>query len=317
MRCFQQLFLFTILIAFNGFVHAQQLYTKTFGAASGKPLLFLHGGPGGSALDFELTTAPELAKKGFFVIVYDRRGEGRSEYDSAKFTFEETFSDMLNIYEQYKIKSATLLGHSFGGIVATKFAEQYPARVNSLILAGAPLSLPKMFRTILSNVQNSATDSTLKKQLHEVKGYDTASIHYSSGCFMLAMQARLYNTKNPGEKAQRLYRELMQHEAMKQYTALLTATHYKTMLNPTMGFWKNEKYTSLNITGSLNKVSKENIPVYAIYGKEDGLFSTDHINTLRGIIGNESRVLYLDDCSHGVFMDQQDAFIASITDWLK
>lgn len=317
MRQVQPFILFTFLIAFSSFAQAQQLYVKTFGPASGKPLLFLHGGPGGSTLDFELTTAPELAKKGVFVIVYDRRGEGRSISDSAKFTFEETFNDIQGIYKQYNIKSAALLGHSFGGVVATKFAAQYPQQVNHLILAGAPLSLQHMFRTILSNVQNASKDSGLLKQLHEVKGYDTASIHYSSGCFMLAMQARLYNTGNPTPKANQLYKALMEHEAMKQYTASLTATNYKTMLNPVMGFWKNEKYTTLDITTALHKVSKKNIPIYGIYGKEDGLFNPAHINTLRGIIGNESRVLYLDDCSHGVFMDQQDIFIASITDWLK
>jgi proline iminopeptidase len=58
-------------------VNAQSLYIKTFGNPKDKPLLFLHGGPGYNAVNFEQSTADKLSKSGFYVIIYDRRGEGR------------------------------------------------------------------------------------------------------------------------------------------------------------------------------------------------------------------------------------------------
>jgi predicted alpha/beta-fold hydrolase len=102
-----------ILTAFA--VNAQSLYIKTFGNPKDKPLLFLHGGPGYNSVNFEQTTADRLSKSGFYVIVYDRRGEGRSLDNNAKFTFEQTFDDINTILAEKKIEKVSLLGHSFGG----------------------------------------------------------------------------------------------------------------------------------------------------------------------------------------------------------
>ncbi len=55
------------------------LYVKDYGRIGSTPILYVHGGPGFSSWDFELTTAPVLASLGYFVIVYDERGQGRSE----------------------------------------------------------------------------------------------------------------------------------------------------------------------------------------------------------------------------------------------
>jgi len=47
----------------------------------------------------------------------------------AQFTFAETLADLKGIYDQYQLKKAILLGHSFGGGgAATRFAEAYPNR---------------------------------------------------------------------------------------------------------------------------------------------------------------------------------------------
>jgi proline iminopeptidase len=48
---------------------------------------------------FEATTAQPLADKGFYVIVYDRRGEGRSLDSTATFTYREAITDLNEIYQ--------------------------------------------------------------------------------------------------------------------------------------------------------------------------------------------------------------------------
>lgn len=58
------------------------------------------------------------------MIIYDRRGEGRSKTLNAKFTFKETFDNLDTIYEKFRLREATLIGHSFGGVAATFFAEK-------------------------------------------------------------------------------------------------------------------------------------------------------------------------------------------------
>ena len=53
---------------------------------------------------FEGTTAQKLADLGFYVIAYDRRGEGRSADPNATFTYNEAFQDLNAIYK--KIQAA-------------------------------------------------------------------------------------------------------------------------------------------------------------------------------------------------------------------
>lgn len=297
---------------------AQTLYVKTFGNTTHKPIVFLHGGPGGTILDFELTTAQLLADKGYFVIAYDRRGEGRSEDDSAQYTYAQTMADINDLYKTYKLKSATLIGHSFGGIVATLYANQYPEKVNHIILAGTPVSLQQSFEAVLQRVTaiaQSKQDTVTLKQVSQVRGYDHASIYYSSGCFMLAMQQGLYNTKNPNARAQELYALLMGSQVMKDYTKFIADRQYKPMFNSSMGFWKNESYTSMDITKTVEGLKAKGVVVHGIYGKEDGLFDEKQIQAIRKLMPNH--FAYLDDCSHGVFMDQQDKFLTLLQTWIK
>ncbi len=100
-------------------VQGQEIYSRAFGNPKNSAVIFLHGGPGYNSSSFEITTAETLADSGYYVIVYDRRGEGRSTASQAQFNFKETFADLNLVFNQYQIEKATLIGHSFGGIVST------------------------------------------------------------------------------------------------------------------------------------------------------------------------------------------------------
>ena len=117
----------------------QDIYVRTFGDTSSIPIIYLHGGPGYNCSSFEVTSAQKLSNQGYYVVVYDRRCEGRS-VEEAEFTFEQTHSDLLKIMDSLKIKSTNLIGHSFGGMVAITFAEKHKDRVQSIVLVGAPVS---------------------------------------------------------------------------------------------------------------------------------------------------------------------------------
>ena len=82
------------------------------------------------------------------------------------------------------------------------------------------------------------------------------------------------------------------------------------------GFWKNEKYTGMNITQHIEAIQRKGIKVYGLYGKEDGLYSLQQIAGLQHQIGR-SNLKYLDDCSHNVFIDQQAIFLETVKTWIK
>lgn len=142
-----------------------------------------------------------------------------------------------------------------------------------------------------------------------IENMDKNSIEYSSYSFMHAMQNGFYTPKNLTEEAKTIYSKF------KSDTIL---TKYATQMNyqAPQGFWKNEKYTAINLTANLKKLKENRINIYGLYGKDDGLYSADQVKDLKNILG-ENKVKYIDNCSHNVFIDQQSQFIDEIEQWVK
>lgn len=293
-------------------INAQTIYTKTFGNPKNEPIIYLHGGPGYNSVSFEITTAKKLSESGYYVIVYDRRGEGRSLDKAAEYTFKQTFSDLDIIYKKLNIKKATLLGHSFGGIVATLFAEKYPEKAKSIILVGAPIALQETYSTILKTskaIYINKKDSVNLNYIQMLENMDKNSLMYSAYSFMHAMQNGFYSAKHPTEEALAIYSKFKTDTTLIKYSKQMTYEGPK-------GFWENEKYTTIDLTRNLKDIQKYKIKVFGLYGKEDGLYSKEQVQQLKELLGNNN-FEYLDDCSHNVFIDQQIQFISAIKKWIK
>lgn len=292
-----------LFLMLNGLLQAQSLYIRTFGVKKDPALVFLHGGPGYNAASFELSTARTLADSGFYVIVYDRRGEGRSPDAKAAYTFKESFSDLARVYKRCGIRKATLLGHSFGGILGTLFSLKYPEKVNALVLAGAPVNLQESFRYIRKRARQRyryEKDEKSLKDLSALAKMDSSSLEYASYCFMHAMQNGFYSPAQPTEEAQDLYTKMRTDP---QYALLSDMSR-----EGPAGFWRNEQYTTLDLTPQLKELCARKFPVYAVYGQEDGLYSPEQVQALQQMLGEEN-LLYPERCSHNAFIDQQGDFI--------
>jgi proline iminopeptidase len=297
-------FFFTISL----FASGQSLYIKTYGSKKEKAIIFIHGGPSGNSTLFESTTAQKLANLGFYVIVYDRRGEGRSADPEAKFTYQEAFQDLNTIFKKYNLKKATLLAHSFGGLVATLYTEKYPQNVSGLVLAGALFSQQETYNHILNSLKTSHKgDSKTLNKISYVEKLDKNSAGYRKHCFDLASDNDYFKMPNPTKASKKLYAS---YEA---------SNFFKTNIrnkNAPLLFYKNEKQNNIDSKSSLNKIKKNGIPIYAIYGKEDGIFSSAQIKSIKSIAG-ENHFALLENCSHYLFVDQQNQFLQHIKKWLK
>lgn len=288
---------------------AQNLQIETFGNKKDKPVIFLHGGPGYNSVTFEKTTAKELSDNGFYVISYDRRGEGRNEKLSAEYTFAQTIEDLNQIYD---LDKAIIIGHSFGGVIATFFADKFSEKIESVILISTPISMQETLKNIIDKSKLLYQEKNDKMNLYYIdmlEKMDKASLEYSSYCFMHAMSNGFYSTKNPNEKAVELYKSFQADSVLKKYASKMEYLAPKK-------FWENESYTTISIKENLKELKNNNIKVYAIYGKEDGLYSKEQVVELKNILGSNS-VEYLDNCSHNVFIDQQDKFVELLQKWNK
>ncbi|MDY0988933.1 alpha/beta hydrolase [Flavobacterium sp. CFBP9031] len=301
-------FLVSFFLIFSLFSKGQNLYIKTYGNEKNKTIIFIHGGPSGNATLFEGTTAQKLADQGFYVIAYDRRGEGRSADPNAKFTYEEAFQDLNSIYKKYHLKKAILLGHSFGGLVATLYTNKYPKNVSALVLAGALFSQQETYDHILNTLKKKySNDSEQLKRIDVVENLDKNSAEYRKGCFELAGENGFFKMPNPTAESKKLYSD---YEA---------GEFYKTNIrnkNAPLLFYQNEKQNNIDTRAILKKIKSAGVPIYGIYGKDDGIFSSAQINSLKAITG-ENHFAFLNNCSHYLFVDQQAAFISKLKNWLK
>ncbi len=98
----------------------------------GPPLLLIPG-LGATRVVFD-PLLPFLAPH-FRVAVYDQRGIGASQEDPGPFTTEQLGDDGAAVLDGWGIERATVLGASFGGMVAQQLAVRHPDRVNALVLA--------------------------------------------------------------------------------------------------------------------------------------------------------------------------------------
>ena len=111
------------------------LYFEQSGNPEGKPVVFLHGGPGGGAGE---------AVRRFFdpakyrIVVFDQRGCGRSTPHACieENTTWDLVSDIERLREHLGIGRWQVFGGSWGSTLALAYAQSHPERVTELVLRG-------------------------------------------------------------------------------------------------------------------------------------------------------------------------------------
>lgn len=68
-----------------------------------------------------MTNAELLSQQGFFVVVYDERGQGPNDY-----TYKVYSDDIRMLIHKLHLRNPVLLGHSHGGPISLKFDQYYP-----------------------------------------------------------------------------------------------------------------------------------------------------------------------------------------------
>jgi pimeloyl-ACP methyl ester carboxylesterase len=102
---------------------------------AGKPLVLLHGN-GSMIQDFETSGLIDAAAKHYRVIAFDRPGFGYSERPRDRIWTPAAQADLIRAaLTRLGVRSATVLGHSWGASVAVALALKYPKAVSALVLA--------------------------------------------------------------------------------------------------------------------------------------------------------------------------------------
>lgn len=110
-----------------------RLHAQTYGDPSHPVIIVLHGGPGG---DYKSQLGATSLADTNFVVFYDQRGAGLSERVPAhKLTVPLYMAELDAVIEKYSPdRPVTLLGHSWGAMLATAYLGKAPEKVARAIL---------------------------------------------------------------------------------------------------------------------------------------------------------------------------------------
>ena len=124
-----------------------KLWYRTWGNRShGVPVLFVHGGPGGSCAFYEEVNEKFFDKNQFFVVEVDQRGTGKSQ-PSVRENFKnmqlyldisisKMSADFECLREKLDIDQWLVFGGSWGSTLGLHYAQTYPTRCLGLIIRG-------------------------------------------------------------------------------------------------------------------------------------------------------------------------------------
>lgn len=293
------------------------LMIHTYGSPRDPALVFVHGGPGYDSQDFEWSMADTLAQEGYYVIVYDQRGQGRSApaLSPDDYHYHKYADDLAELIGRLKLKKPTLLAHSHGGPIALRFDQKFPNLAERIVLISAPVNFWKTMQSIHENcdarflakekiTERAQLDAafTVLEQSHPT--FET-QIQAIGTAFALGMQEScgLYQVAHPIPEALQLKTRIRQwHQPVPS----------ENQIYPMGNFVINENYHRLDhspwVTGHADHI-------FGIYGDEDGLFTPSVLaeiaSNLRGNPRPE-RFQLIPGASHAVYVDQPKLFIRAL-----
>jgi len=111
------------------------IYVEQSGNPNGKPVIFLHGGPGGG---IENIYRQYFNPDKWRIIMFDQRGCGHStpHAELKENTTWDLIDDIENIRKKLNINNWTIFGGSWGSTLALSYAIIHPDKCDSLILRG-------------------------------------------------------------------------------------------------------------------------------------------------------------------------------------
>ncbi|NNM34228.1 MAG: alpha/beta fold hydrolase [Gemmatimonadetes bacterium] len=146
-----------------------RLYYTAFG--SGPPLLVVHGGPGLDQAYMRpwFDELQDVAR----VVYYDQRGTGGSTAPrtAAALHFDQFVGDIERIRQAMGWERFTLLGHSWGGILAVAYAREHGSRLAGMVLV-SPAEPGTQFAALAAERSREARSAETQARLGELLASD-------------------------------------------------------------------------------------------------------------------------------------------------
>jgi proline iminopeptidase len=263
------------------------LYYRIYG--SGNPLLIINGGPGMNSDGFA-GLAIALSKNNK-TIIYDQRGTGKSvlkKMDSSTITMDLMVKDMENLRKHLQIDKWDILGHSFGGMLASYYATLYPQHIRSLILSssgGVTLDLLSYASATINSKLTAGQLQQLAYWSDKINRGDS-SYHAKLQRGLALAPAYVYDTVHIHAIAERL-------------------TQGNSQINSLV--WQNLNKIKFDCR---EKLRSANFPVLVIQGKQDIVSEETALQSKKAF--KNSSIVLLDHCVHYGWLDNEEKYFEAI-----
>lgn len=201
-------------------VNNVSLYYGIFNKKGKEPVILLHGAFVSSDIwGFEVP----LLMKTHQVIVVDSRGHGRSSMPDQSFTYNLMAADIIQLMDELKIRKASIVGWSDGGIIGMILAIRHPEKINKLFTFGANYNL--------SGYKTEAPDTALSAKFMTRAQKDYRSLSPTPGDFTGLKKAlgKMYDTEPDLKPAQIKTIRSPTVIAYGQYEQFIKAEHFQEL----------------------------------------------------------------------------------------
>ncbi|RYZ19823.1 MAG: alpha/beta fold hydrolase [Chitinophagaceae bacterium] len=267
-------------------------YYRSFG--QGAPVLIINGGPGISSEGF--AEIAQLLSKNNRTLIYDQRGTGRSvlvQKDASTITMAFLADDLEQLRKHLGYEQWIVMGHSFGGMLASYYAAHYPDRVKALILSssgGIDMDLFSGYRgSVYERLTQTEADSLRYWEGVIARG-DTATAARFGRARSLAC-AYVYNRK---------------------YAPMIAARLVQTDQKLNALVWQDLRRIRFNCAPQLKQFTK---PVLILQGRNDIIDTSAAVKAHRVL--RNSRLVLLNHCGHYGWLDQREIYLSEVYAFLK
>jgi len=266
------------------------IHYRVFG--SGNPVVLINGGPGMNSEGFA-SLASKLSAH-HRIIIFDQRGTGKStllKADSATVTMHKMAEDMEALRNHLHIGQWVVMGHSFGGMLASYYATVYPKNIRGMILSssgGIDLGLLSGL-DITARLDEGDRDSLRLWNDRIAKGDTSYHARWERGHFLAP--AYLYDKKNIPVITERLTQG---------------NTHINTLV------WADMQKIHFNCAQGLQSFKA---PVLIVQGKQDIL--DEKIGEKAHAVLHNSQFIQLDRCGHYGWLDRPDVYLDLVLKFLE
>ena len=175
-------------------VNGTELFFKRMG--KGEPIVVVHGGP---VLDhsYLLPHLKPLAND-YELIFYDQRLSGRSSaaVDSSDVTLQNFVDDIEGLRTSLGLNKIHILAHSWGALLAMKYAVRYPEHVGRLILSDAMPPSTRLWQQEQVELakRTAAEDRKAREAIVTADGFDPRSPESIEKLLLLSFRNKFHDS---------------------------------------------------------------------------------------------------------------------------